>query len=292
MGAPLDRISFHASRTRFSGRELFRVALRLREFDHVPIAKMQEIFATFAPDAARLSGSQRWYWETGRDYHVSCLDYLTSWTGICCTFCGQVTTPPGPAQISPSSDHDSRMEWRRSQWVLWDRKGGARYRRTKLGDGHWIARFAIWASRRRLADTRWLELTPAGTGYVLPWCEDCHAALMSGVLKGEKDLFDRFPPNPSEAFELRETFWVDRVRRLIGSGAYQERARRFAGSAMRSREVSERPEEYEVAEFDLWDPDERAEWDRKYRLREMAETAATKAFNDALAASIMNEEAA
>ncbi len=302
MGALLGTIGFHHNREWFSGRELFQVALRCPQFDHVPLERLKAIFETFAP--GDLNPTRRWrpYYDRGRPYRDIKLAPLSSHTGICCRFCGQVFFPPGPRNV----DSDEKLKsWYRAQWAHqkgWDEKYDRPTESLKcpLGDAlpkraarFWMWEFygfEKWSNRSGMDTPRWLSLyfpKPWTPRSLWPWCSDC-----------EVDLFVPFnvvghaPVSNHTTDAQDDARYIGRLSRLLSRRSYRQRLERFAGNAIRAVEFAANRDAYEHAEWFHWDPEVHAKWIEQDRLRDIAETAARKAFTEALAASIMGGRAA
>lgn len=302
MGAPLGPLYFHHNQVWFSGRDLFQVALRCPAFDHVPLKRLQDVFQEFAPQDLNPTRSYRPYWYKGRSYALEKLAPLTSFTGVCCRFCGQVSFPPGPRNVAPV---DQESEWHRAQWACrdgWDRTGNRRTERllcpiadelTARDRRFWLAEFlsfAAWSARRGAASWSFLPLYDSSkyrARCLWQWCNDCARDLFAPLnVAGHKRLG---APTTQDEDDARH---LGRLSRMLSRRSYQGRLAQFSGNAVRYQECVADPKSYEIAEFEHWDPDVRAEWDKQDRLRRVAEEAAYKAFKDAYEAAEQAEVAA
>lgn len=307
MGAPLEDLGFHHARKAFSGRELFQVALRLPQFDHVSLEAMMAVFERFAPVSL---GCPPINWNTAiwRPYSVEDLRYLSSWTGLCCIFCGGIFRPNGPKKIAPNSQHRTRDRWLKSQWAYPVFRGtdvsfrllehAGAYKRDLARE---LSMFTPWALNAQqepfrarsllLAQDHWADcpfenelgdLSRSSLYLLHPWCGDCHQDLWVPLgVPGTKQL--RWERD-------RDPLHLARLQRMLGKRSYRERATRHFGFAIRATEAAERRDDYQVAQFDIWDPKERAKAHRQRDVLARAEAAASEAYHRTFLAAL--EEAA
>lgn len=253
-------------------------------------------FRLFAPISLERPKAS-WDCSVWRPYDVEDLKYLGSWTGCCCIFCGGIYSPSGPKKTGPRSQSSRRENWIKSQWAYYVRGkrevsfrlleyAGARKRDLAFE----LSRFAPWALRAQdhpfrarsllLAQCPWSDC-PFGDNlgdiatsslYLLnPWCDDCHQDLWvpfgapgTNRLRWERD---------------REPLHLARLQRMTSKRTYRERATRGFGAAVRAQEVAERPDDYQTAQFDIWDPKERARAHREREVLARAEAAARDAYH-------------
>jgi hypothetical protein len=256
MGAPLGELSFHHARNWFSGRDLFRVALRCPHFDHVPLREMQRHFRRFAPTGLMDGRGEREAFGRSGEYPKS-LILLTARTGVCCRFCGAISRstprhridrmPVGEAQYYRNislNDKDARGNWFGDyQWARLPYL--TRYHAANWELFKWCSASVYWPD--------WFQFEKAnahyGTLLIPPICQRCAWFVATDAWSGKVEEWDD-----------RALF---RLKRLLNNAAFKQRLRDNAGNAVRQREVEAFPEAYRKAEFEHWNPETQAMIERR-----------------------------
>lgn len=245
MGAPLGNLEFHPQQQWFSGRDLFRVALRCPHFDHVPLRKLQRHFRRFAPSGLVDGRRARKAFERSGDYPQSLL-LLTARTGVCCCFCGIVSYSK-PCHRGDKMPIGELCYYRNISL-------NDPHAQDNWGGGHQWARLpyitawdaACWELNEWCrASVRWPEwfkfeqpLAHRGPLWIPPICERCQAFVVRDAWLGKRDEWDDLA--------------LSRLNRLLNNAAYKKRLRENAGNAIRQREVEAFPDAYHKAEFVHW----------------------------------------